>query len=487
VSKEKWKKTQDLIAKWLEWVANDGSVDYKEFESDLGYLIYVTRTFPCMQPYLKGFHLTLHGWRPGRGDDGWKLASWKMGREREDWPGDKDSKGESDNNTNQHPSKVKAVPRLKDDLRALTSLTSSEAPPLRLVRPCKVRSVRYGFGDASGSGFGSTFSAPGAILYRHGIWGDDGAGKSSNWRELTNLVETLELEAMEGRLQGCEVFVFTDNTMAEAAFFRGTLSSPMLFDLVLRLRKLEVAQQCLLHVVHVAGTRMIGQGSDGLSRGNLTEGVMVGRSMTSYVPLGTSALERSPTLESWIRSWAGSGLEVLNEQDWFVRGQGIQGYATDPAISNVTMPLFQTGLFLWQPVPAVASIAIEELRRSRHKRENSTHIFACPRLMTNRWRKLVLKEADFVFEVLVGTTGVWETEMHEPLLITICLPFVEHRPWKIGGTPRVLALDRKLRRVWKEPDGNPRTVLCELLQLPRRLSGMSAELVCRVLYSAGGR
>ena len=70
------------------------------------------------------------------------------------------------------------------------------------------------------------------------VWGDDGNGKSSNWRELTNLVETLEGEAREGRLQGCEVFVFTDNSTAEAAFFKGTSSSILLFDLVLRLRKI---------------------------------------------------------------------------------------------------------------------------------------------------------------------------------------------------------------------------------------------------------
>jgi hypothetical protein len=372
VSKEKWKKTQGLILKWSKRVAKDGTVDYKEFESDLGYLINVTRTFPCMQPYLKGFHLTLHGWRPGPGDDGWKLASWKMERNWDDWPGEKDLDKGSVINTDEHPSKVKAVPRLKDDLRALTLLTSSEAPPLRLVRPCKVCSVCYGFGDASGSGFGSTFTAPGAILYRHGIWGDDGADKSSNWRELTNLVETLELEAMEGRLQGCEVFVFMDNSTVEAAFFKGTSSSPMLFDLVWRLRKLEVAQQCLLHVVHVAGTCMIGQGSDGLSRGNLTEGVMLGRSMTSYVPLSATALERSPNLESWFRSWTGPGLEVLDSQDWFVRGQGIKGYSSASATSNLIMPHFQIGIFLWQPAPAVAGIAIEELWRSRHKGENST-------------------------------------------------------------------------------------------------------------------
>jgi hypothetical protein len=163
-----------------------------------------------------------------------------------------------------------------------------------------VNSVQYGFGDASGSGFGSTFKIQQAVLYRHGIWGSDSDGKLSNWRELTNLVEALELEARESRLKGCEVFMFTDNSTVEAAFFRGTSSSERLFLLVLRLRKLEVNHQCLIHVIHVAGTRMIGQGSDGLSRGNLTEGVMTGQSMLSYVPLGKTALERAPALEPWI-------------------------------------------------------------------------------------------------------------------------------------------------------------------------------------------
>jgi hypothetical protein len=322
-------------------------------------------------------------------------------------------------------------------------------------------------------------------LYRHGIWGSDAEGKSSNWRELTNLVETLEGEASEGRLRGCEVFVFTDNSTAEAAFFRGTSSSPLLFDLVLRLRLLEIDQQCMLHVVHVAGTRMVGQGSDGLSRGNLTEGVMTGRPMTSFVPLSKSALEREPRLEDWIRSWAGPSLEVLSPRDWFVRGQGIHGFVREA--SNHLMPVYESGSFLWAPPPAAASVAVEELRRSRHKREGVFHIFVCPRLMTNRWRKLVLKEADFVFEVPVGTAGVWETNMHEPLLIALCLPFLQHSPWKIGGTPRVLALERKLRRLWKDGTGDPRIVLRELLVLSRRLSGVSPDVVRRVLYSSPRR
>jgi hypothetical protein len=221
-----------------------------------------------------------------------------MGQERDDWPGETEMVDGSESKKI-HPTRVKAVPRLKDDLRALKTLTESEVPPLRLVHSSMVRLVRYGFGDASRAGFGSTFSAPGAILYRHGIWGDDDSGRSLNWRELTNLVEMLELEAMEGRLHGCEIFVFTDNSTAEAAFFEGTSSSILLFNLVLRLRKFEVDQQCSLHLVHVAGTRMIGQGSDGLSRGNLTKGVMLGRTMMSYVPLSTTALEQSTGLDSF--------------------------------------------------------------------------------------------------------------------------------------------------------------------------------------------
>jgi hypothetical protein len=363
--------------------------------------------------------------------------------------------------------------------------TNGVTPPLRPVtRPNRVSSVRYGFGDASGSGFGSTYSNAGEIVHRHGVWGSDDEGRSSNWRELTNLVESLELEARESTLQGCEIFLFTDNSTAESAFFRGTSSSERLFLLVLRLRKLEVEERCLLHLVHVAGTRMIGQGSDGLSRGNLTEGIMLGRSLLSYVPLGESALSREPGLESWIKSWAGNNLEVLDPEGWFERGQGIQGYRRDS--SGRLSPHYSEGTFLWCPPPAAAQVAAEELRRSRHKREHSCHVFVCPRLMTNLWRKLVLKEADFVFEVPVGAS-VWRRDMHEPLLIAVCLPFIPHSPWKLSNTPVLLGMARKLRSVWQEPTGDPRVILRELFELQRRVRTLPPKLVRRVLYSTSGR
>ena len=43
-----------------------------------------------------------------------------------------------------------------------------------------------------------------------------------------------------------------------------------------------------IHLVHVAGMRMIVQGSDGLSRGNISKGVMKGTAMDDFIPLNES-------------------------------------------------------------------------------------------------------------------------------------------------------------------------------------------------------
>jgi hypothetical protein len=44
--------------------------------------------------------------------------------------------------------------------------------------------------------------------------------------------------------------------------------------LILHLRKAEMKYGFSLHVVNVAGTRMIAQGTDGLSRGIMMEGIV---------------------------------------------------------------------------------------------------------------------------------------------------------------------------------------------------------------------
>jgi hypothetical protein len=55
----------------------------------------------------------------------------------------------------------------------------------------------YGFGDASSGGFGATVERPGGIQGCFGLWGKDNEDKSSNYRELCNLADTVEEEATE--------------------------------------------------------------------------------------------------------------------------------------------------------------------------------------------------------------------------------------------------------------------------------------------------
>jgi hypothetical protein len=70
--------------------------------------------------------------------------------------------------------------------------------------------------------------------------------------------------------------MFTDKMVSENAFYRGTSSSPFLFELVLRLRLLEMHGGWKLHVIHIAGKRMIQKGTDGFSRGDMMFSVMGG-------------------------------------------------------------------------------------------------------------------------------------------------------------------------------------------------------------------
>ncbi len=55
-----------------------------------------------------------------------------------------------------HHQKVKAAPRLHEDIHALTMLFCPSEPPRRAIRPSKTSEALYMFGDASGAGFGSS-------------------------------------------------------------------------------------------------------------------------------------------------------------------------------------------------------------------------------------------------------------------------------------------------------------------------------------------
>ena len=47
-------------------------LNYKQLERDNLFLIYLSRTYRSMIPYLKGIHLSLDSWREGSDMNGWK-------------------------------------------------------------------------------------------------------------------------------------------------------------------------------------------------------------------------------------------------------------------------------------------------------------------------------------------------------------------------------------------------------------------------------
>ena len=329
--------------------------------------------------------------------------------------------------------------RMEDDVDCLINLFEGEYPKVQHVRTRLISLAYYRFGDASGSGFGSSIEAKGGLRIRHGVWGRDSNKSTSNYRELCNLVDTVEEEVLSGNLVGSELFIFTDNAVAEGCFYKGTAQSRALFELVLRLRKAELMGGLRLHVVHVSGKRMIAQGTDDLSRGNLIEGVMAGRSMIDFVPLHQMAFERSSNLMKWLKTWLPEDSQLLSTEEWYTLGHGLRG--GEQNLEKVWMPTYNKSCKIWAPAPAAAYEAMAELVRARHMDPYVSRVFICPRLMTNLWRKQLMKTTDVVFYVAAGAKSFWNTNMYEPLMFGLILPFRAEPPWQLRQSSEILALE----------------------------------------------
>jgi hypothetical protein len=117
---------------------------------------------------------------------------------------------------------------------------------------------------------------------------------------------------------------------------------------------------------------MIGQGTDGASLGDMSNGVLAGDSMLKHVPLHLNASERSPELRNWLcdslpskkqKEWS-----FLAPEDWFEKAH------------------WETQL-IWAPPLAITGAIVEHLCETKHTNPDHSHIFICPALMTASWRK----------------------------------------------------------------------------------------------------
>jgi hypothetical protein len=164
---DKWEKLRRQI-EWLEgenlnverWLSK--GIPYEELEKVRGFMVHMACTYPGLNPYLKGIHLTLCSWLPGRDADGWMIVKKGVkgkkrsrdGQEKEleefeavdefmdlleddmSWYEPKLMSKEMKEilkATQAHPKQVKPVSRLSSDIHALKLLTRfAQAPRWRV-------------------------------------------------------------------------------------------------------------------------------------------------------------------------------------------------------------------------------------------------------------------------------------------------------------------------------------------------------------------
>jgi hypothetical protein len=176
VSQEKWDKAGGYVRRILKSLSacpEPDDLEYKDLERVRGFLVHLAMTFPMLKPYLKGLHLTLAAHLPQRDSEGWKRGdkNWMVYVAAEL---DEGRMTELEAHLALNPMSyedtpvpvlVRPVMRMGEDFRVLEKMFQPKTPPLMMVRCNAVLYVLYGFGDASGSGFGSSLRLPDGIVY----------------------------------------------------------------------------------------------------------------------------------------------------------------------------------------------------------------------------------------------------------------------------------------------------------------------------------
>ena len=456
-----------------------------------------------MKPYLQGFYLSENAWRENRDRLGYKVLNfgdpvppeldavdddsdlieeallWGAFEEKPEMQG-ADTLPVSHVDEKQAPRLVYAVPRLLRDVQALGYMFEGDTPIQVIERPvCGSKCVVYGGGDASGEGFGSCTTPLGLPpLIRRGFWCSEVSEESSNYREFRNLLEAIREESRLERLTACEVWIATDNSTAELAFFKGRSSSKALDEMVLELRLIALKGNFVLRMVHISGTRMIRLGIDGLSRAKYHAGALCDAQEPGIIPLHLDPMARSPQIWPWLESWADGTLEIASPDDWFYRAQQ-GGEYTQPVHSKT---------WVWSLPPAAALHALEELGNGRLKRHDSLRgIVLVPALLRPEWFRRFRRAVDVYFFVPAGAIEAWPLSMHEPLTVGLYLPLLRHEPWDWRRVPFLVPFGRSLSALYKKGDTSGGSLLREFWEASSWIADMPERLVRDLLQNTSWR
>ncbi len=186
VSQEKWDKMKRLIQEMGEMVAKD-HLPLARLLQIWRFLMYVVRTYPWINPYIKGLHLTIDSWRLFRGADGFKLRGkelesplvWGMEgdmpcQRSDNKPGEGQTQetslmAQQGSGDKEPPLEVKPVPRFIQDQAYLTQLTKADTPPRQLYW-ARHSAALFVIGNTSRKAKGAMVVTQYGLDYESGVW-----------------------------------------------------------------------------------------------------------------------------------------------------------------------------------------------------------------------------------------------------------------------------------------------------------------------------
>ena len=272
------------------------------------------------------------------------------------------------------------------------------------------------------------------------------AGKVFKLQRSRKSDRRLEKLVAGGSLVDQEVFLITDNSSFEEAYYKGHSPTRQLSEIIFRVHKAERDGGFIPHFIHilVLGKQMTASGVDGISCGDLMEGMMSGQdpSRSSHSTWG------SRRVVQWSDKHLGTKLVALQE------GGRLSGPAAEGGHQgqHVQVAGSQGGTSLDAP-PAAMEVTLELLCKDCLAHPQWPHVFVVPRLMTHLWRKDLMKNMNLLFTV-PAQVPFWTSRQLEPLIVAIVLPLAHVHsyagPWLVRGTHKWEQAEQTLQRGFKD-------------------------------------
>jgi hypothetical protein len=216
-------------------------------------------------------------------------------------------------------------------------------------------------------------------------------------------------------VQGATLFYFTDNLVTYYVVQNGSSSSDKLHHLVRALKRMELLLECRVEVIHVPGTLMIVQGTDGLSRGLAMAQTRHPTSSVAIAAQVLNAIPFSPPLGAWLLRQVG-----------LPAGQPYHHLDTTSIWSFAHI---YGHLSIWTPSPETARQALRAFLDIWVEGATITSaIFVIPRVMQRDWGYLSKHVHELALVYPHALPPACSIVSHVPFILLHVPPYVRSLP-----------------------------------------------------------